>query len=37
VTGIEMFIRQAENQFFMWTGHAPPPDLFMHLLTSRQP
>lgn len=35
VTGAEMFIRQAENQFFMWTGHAPPPDLFMHLLTNR--
>jgi 3-dehydroquinate dehydratase / shikimate dehydrogenase len=36
VTGIEMFIRQAENQFFMWTGHAPPPDLFMHVLSNKQ-
>ena len=28
IGGIEMLIAQAEKQFEMWTGAAPPPDLF---------
>jgi 3-dehydroquinate dehydratase/shikimate dehydrogenase len=30
IGGIEMLIVQAERQFALWTGAAPPPDLFRH-------
>jgi 3-dehydroquinate dehydratase/shikimate dehydrogenase len=28
IGGIEMLIGQAQRQFELWTGHAPPPELF---------
>jgi 3-dehydroquinate dehydratase / shikimate dehydrogenase len=28
IGGLEMLVAQAERQFELWTGHAPPPGLF---------
>lgn len=35
IDGVEMFVRQAEAQFLMWTGVAPPRGLFDRLVRER--
>jgi 3-dehydroquinate dehydratase/shikimate dehydrogenase len=32
ISGLEMFVRQAESQFALWTGHPPPEGLFASIM-----